>query len=389
MIYIHFPYCLYKCHYCDFNSYKTSLGSIPHDDYGNAVLKEIKLRQNLFNSTGFHFLGRDVSLTSVFLGGGTPSLMRPGDVEKILDRIKKYFLTHSSNLEITLEANPKTIDREKLRHFRQAGINRLSLGVQSLHDAYLERFGRIHTADEARLAIRDIAGAGFRSWNIDLIFGFPGQTLKEWEEDLSEVISFNPPHLSCYSLTVEEGTPFVQQVEKKLIKPPDPDLQATMFEMTESVLEEAGYLHYETSNYSKPGFESQHNLNYWRYGEYVGLGAGGVSFLTDHRKENYGYRTTNSKLPSAYIHSVTESPFWFETEQIPKQTACSEFMMMGLRLKEGVSPSRFKKLFGKDLQDSFSLALAHCRQEELMTPAGFALTQKGSLFANRALLSFM
>jgi len=318
------------------------------------------------------------------------------------------------------------IDRRKLKGFKEAGITRVSLGVQSLHEAYLTRFGRIHSADDAREAIREIANAGFNSWNIDLIFGFPGQSFKEWDQDLHEVLTFGAPHLSCYSFSVEGDAPYSKMVQKGLAPLPSEDLQATLFEVTEEVLSQASYSHYEVSNYAQAGFESRHNKNYWNYGNFVGLGAGAVSFLHDSKgpfdssratveglaqgrrgelvlrsfseggrdegRRRFGYRTTNIKSPQGYMRALLsgdEEGEWFELEEISQETAMAEFMMMGLRLTEGISSQNFQFLFDQSAEEHFADRFKKFRQKGWISREGYFLTKEGHLFSNRVIEEFL
>lgn len=367
---------------------------IPFENYHQSLLKELSLRDKMYLAGGNHFLKKGVELQSIFFGGGTPSLMPEKNVDQILKVINNFFHI-SGNTEITLEANPKTVTREKLLGFKNAGINRLSLGVQSFHDAYLASFGRIHSVYDAREAISWIGSAGFRSWNLDFIFGFPKQTLKEWEEDLDQVLSYKPPHLSCYAFTVESEAPYGKLVQQGIAQAPKEDLQADMMEKTILKLRDAGYQRYETSNYSFPGFESVHNLNYWKYGEYVGVGAGAVSFLRLPRNENnpggmklYGLRTSNFKSPRRYRDALLKE-LWFETEEIPVKVAMGEFMMMGLRLKRGVCGSDFRKFFGQDIKKPFGRLFESFRKKGLMNCGSLSLTSQGSLLANSVMADFL
>lgn len=378
-LYIHFPYCLYKCHYCDFNSYKMAADQIPADSYRLALISEIQQRRQLFEKTGCHYLP-STKLDSIFFGGGTPSLMSARDVEIILKEVGNHFQI-TPTTEITLEANPKTLNSKKLQEFRTVGINRISMGVQSLHDAYLSNFGRIHSASDAREAIKWIAESGLTSWNVDLMYGFPGQTLKEWKEEVSEVLTYHPPHLSCYSLTVEKGTRFAHDVDEGHQAAPSDERQAEMSQSCDKFLEQAGYNHYEVSNFCQPGHESRHNLNYWRYGVYIGLGAGAVSSFS-------GYRTTNEKLPQKYMEAVKGGD-WFSTEEISHETAMGEFMMMGLRLREGVNPQNFEKLFSTKMENYFQPAFAELREKGWLEKNRLALTPMGHLFSNQAVSAFL
>lgn len=389
-LYIHFPFCLYKCFYCDFNSYAKKFGEIPFKEYVLSLFTELKIRKELFLSHGAHFFGPNTSLKTIFFGGGTPSLMSKQDVECILNEVGGYF-KFDPDIEITLEANPKTISRKKLKQLKEAGINRISLGVQSLHDSYLKAYGRIHTADDARKILGDIALTGFKSWNADLMFGFPGQTSQEFEEDLLEIVSFSMPHLSCYALTVEEVTPYYAMIKQGRLMPPDDDLQAVLFQKTPELLKTKGYNRYEVSNFSLTGKECRHNLTYWNYGEYLGLGAGAVSFFHDQKNDLFGYRTTNVKSPDGYMRVGAKNflPLHFETESISKKTAMSEFMMMGLRLQKGVDSKRFFELFGMEINEVYRQEIIQNRRQKWMQQDPVALTQKGHQFSNRVISSFL
>ncbi len=386
-LYVHFPYCLYKCHYCDFNSYKTPFQHIPFDLYVQSIEKELVARRHLFNEKGKYFFPDHTEINTIFFGGGTPSLMRPSDVDQLLQLFSRFFSRHQ-DVEITLEANPKTLTLEKLTLLKDVGINRLSMGVQSFSEPYLSAFGRIHTADEARQAIREVSQV-FSSYNVDLIFGFPKQSLSDWKNNVEEIISYGPPHLSCYAFTVEKDAPYAKMVAAGATLP-DEDDQAEMMVWTSKRLQAAGYQHYETSNYCQPGFECRHNLNYWRYGPYLGLGAGAVSFLRCEKEDPWGWRTTNLKEPKNYLQALTgpkPTGFFSEEENILGRTAMAEFMMMGLRLKEGVQREVFKKLFGHSLEDVFSSPLEYCRQQGWLDD--LKLTPVGEMVSNRVVAQFL
>lgn len=390
-LYIHFPYCLYKCHYCDFNSHATPLTAIPSDDYVSTLIEELKKRKDDFESSGRNGFPVGASLETIFIGGGTPSLLAPSQLERLLDEIGRFFKI-SRVTEITLEANPKTIDHEKLRGFKNSGINRISVGVQSVNDRFLKPFGRIHSADDALEALSLVDQTGFSSWNADLIFGFPGQTLAEWKGELARLVALNPPHLSCYALTVEEETLYSHHVAMGKSARPDDDLQAAMLEETFFLLGATGYSSYEISNHARPGHSSRHNLNYWRYGSYLGIGAGAVSFFHTGAcgaPGMFGFRTTNLKDPKQYRNAVRGVKFpFFETEEISRKTAMGEFMMMGLRLKEGPDPSTFHRLFGSTLPATFSETLAGHRSQGLIAPGNFSLTGRGRMLANQVMADY-
>lgn len=440
-IYIHFPFCLYKCHYCDFNSYAYHIDSIPFSEYASSLMHEMLLRKNIFEKSGCHFFESRKNLKTLYFGGGTPSLMSIRNIEDILNAVGRYF-SLGSDIEITLEANPKTLTKEKLSELKQIGINRISVGIQSLHDSYLSSFGRIHSAGDARRILDEVSDAGFRSWNADLIFGFPGQSMEEWREDLREILKWNPPHLSCYAFSVEKGTPYEKRLKGGVVSSPVEDVQADMYDFAVEKLKSEGLNHYEISNFSRLKSESQHNLNYWRYGEYLGLGAGAVSFFrSSHNNSEFGYRTTNFKNPQRYmknwgpgsrthfkipsgrhpeasaegshestrgiLHSVQNDSRraqnddrGFEIgsgvggggadlENISTETAMGEYIMMGLRLKEGVDSKRFKKLFSINLEDRYLSIIEKYRDKGWLSRKNLGLTEKGFLFSNQVMGEFL
>lgn len=402
-LYLHLPYCLYKCHYCDFNSYAAKKENIPFQAYKTAVVNELRWRCEHDVGVNPHLA---LPLETVFIGGGTPSLFPP-DILKIM--LEEIFEVTGKCHDITMEANPGTVTEQSLYNFaQQAGVTRLSLGVQSLQDAYLGKYGRIHTAAEALQAIHGIRQAGFRSWSCDLMFGFPGQTLPEWQADLEKIVSYDPPHLSCYAFTVEKEAPYGRQVQMGHAPVPDDDIQADMFDWTKNFLETCGYEAYEISNFAKAGQQSWHNLNYWNYGSYLGLGAGAVSFL--HSDYPFvGYRQTGLKTPDQYLKhwlslanqkttdvgslvltSSKNTPFEVASyEPISVEVAMQEFMMMGLRLKSGVSSSYFKKYFGQDLEVTFAEPIQKARQKGWMYQDGLMLTEAGFHMANQVVGLFM
>lgn len=388
-IYIHFPYCLYKCHYCDFNSHAWEQGKIPHQEYVIALLTELNHRKNLFEAEGRHFYAAGTEIGTVFFGGGTPSLMRPGDVEKILTELQRFFV-FTGDVEITIEANPGTVTQKKLDDFCSAGVNRLSLGVQSLHDAYLARFGRIHTADEAINAIKSALCSQITNISTDLIFGFPGQTLAEWKSDLHAVLEFRLNHLSCYALTAEPDTIYSRQLAQRNLSETKPDVFADMLETTYELTDNRGISAYEISNFARPGFACRHNLAYWKYESYLGLGAGACSNWVDPLKV---IRTINHKSPQIYIGRgkkffvpcAVQNNSLFHTETIELKTAMKEFMMMGLRLKTGVGGNGFRKKFGVSLEDVFEDQLKQAIALGLLVEENncYCPTQQGFSLNNR------
>lgn len=370
-IYIHYPYCLYKCHYCDFNSHAYAKNDIPQNQYTQALLAELQRRRENFTESGTGFFADGTKIKTIFFGGGTPSLMNPRDLEKILDALRAIFI-FADDIEITLESNPGTVTLEKFRDFKSTGVTRVSLGVQSLHDQYLSKFGRIHTAREAHDAVEFAVAAGFQRVSTDLIYGFPNQTLNEWQKDLDEMLSWNLGHVSCYALTAEEGTEFAKSVKNQLVAETNSDLFADFQERTYACMAEAGRCAYEVSNFAIPGEESRHNLAYWNYESYLGLGAGACSQFVapltrpsdtlsprgEGRVRGAVIRCTNHKAPEHYMRTVTSAKSFYTTEIIDQTTAMKEFVMMGLRLQNGVDQKRFQDLFQKSFSEVFAKAIA-------------------------------
>lgn len=388
-IYIHFPYCLYKCHYCDFNSYAYEKKDIPQTNYLQALLTEIRLRRQIFAATGISFFADGDAIETVFFGGGTPSLMNPKDVELILAELRKSFV-FAPDIEITLESNPGTVTKQALADFKAAGINRVSIGLQSFHDEDLKRFGRIHTGMEGKRAIEAALESGITRVSGDLIFGFPDQTLRQWENNLDTILSFGLKHVSAYALTAEEGTQFTSEIRRGLLKETDAELFAAMQEATYDRFEAAELSAYEISNFAVPGEESRHNLGYWRYQAYVGLGAGAFStyFYADEKGEKqFAARESNHKVPEHYMRKVAEGADFFTTESLDKTTTIKEALMMGLRLSEGLDVTAFgnrfecslEELIPQSLKRHLELGVLHQKEKRLF------VTRKGFLLNNQLL----
>ncbi|HXG49841.1 MAG TPA: radical SAM family heme chaperone HemW [candidate division Zixibacteria bacterium] len=339
-LYVHIPYCGSKCPYCDFNSHVVP--AVPEAAYTDALVGELDARAGLEE-------WRDRAIQTVFFGGGTPSLFRPQSIARLLERAAARF-GFLRDCEITLEANPGTVDPEKLRGYRNCGINRISLGAQSFQPRLLRFLGRTHTAEETEQALAHVERSGFENFSLDLIYAVPGQTLEELDSDLRVALSFRPPHLSAYNLTIEEGTPFHRELAAGRLRPLGEEEEIEMADRIEQRLGEAGLLRYEISNYARPGFESRHNLNYWRGGDYLGLGAGAHSFARDGAHNAGGRRWWNEKSPARYIERVAESGFAAAgTEESDPEKAAGEFVLSGLRLSAGISLTAFSARFGKNL----------------------------------------
>jgi len=322
-LYIHVPWCVQKCPYCDFNSHEAK-AEIPEADYVAALLTDLESSLPLV-------WGRRVA--TIFIGGGTPSLLSGDAIDALLTGVRTR-IPLLPGAEITLEANPGTADAGHFAAYRAAGVNRLSLGIQSFDNRHLRALGRIHDSDEARRAIA-LAATHFERFNLDLMYGLPGQTLAEALADVEQALAFEPKHLSCYQLTLEPNTRFAAQPPTL----PEADLCADMQEAIEARLAVAGYRHYETSAFAQPGFECQHNLNYWLFGDYLGIGAGAHGKLTMHDRV---LRQMRWKQPAQYLKQVAAGQPVHEEQTVAADELPFEFMMNALRLVDGFDPALFE-----------------------------------------------
>ncbi len=321
-LYIHFPWCVKKCPYCDFNSHEVKT-SFDENAYLTALRADLEAAMPLI-------WGRKIY--TIFIGGGTPSLMSAAGVDRLLSDLRSL-LPIDAAAEITMEANPGTFEAEKFRQYRLSGINRLSIGIQSFNSKHLSSLGRIHNGDEAQRAI-EIAAKNFDNFNLDLMFALPSQTLVESVSDLEIALSFQPNHLSMYHLTLEPNTYFAKFPPAI----PDDDLSSEMQEQIQTRMTAAGYRHYEVSAFAKPGHESRHNLNYWNFGDYLGVGAGAHSKLSfPHRI----VRQVRHKQPKAFIESAMRGDAVQETREIAKDELAFEFMLNALRLNQGFEAGLF------------------------------------------------
>ena len=338
-IYVHWPFCAAKCPYCDFNSHVRK--SVDEKAWAAAYALELR-----------HWAERmgdeRLRVDSVFFGGGTPSLMAPQTVETVLDAIAEHFAL-APDSETTLEANPASSDAARFAGFRAAGINRLSLGVQSLIDSELKALGRWHTAEEA-LAAFELAREIFPRTSFDLIAARPDQTPQSWRDELNAALARAPSHLSIYHLTIEDGTPFAAAAKKGTLRVPGEDIAAAIYETTQDLCAAAGLPAYEISNHAKPRDESRHNLVYWRYGEYLGVGPGAHGRITVNGEKR---ATSTVKKPEDWLASVMATGHGLERdESVSAPEQADEFLLMGLRLSEGIDPSRYERLAGKRISQS-------------------------------------
>jgi len=336
-LYIHLPWCVKKCPYCDFNSHEFSSTGFEEENYIEALIRDL-------DSELPRIWGRTIN--TVFIGGGTPSLFSPESLDKLLSAIRARLNIHPA-IEITLEANPGTAEAEKFRGFREIGINRLSLGVQSFNDKYLKSLGRIHDAAQAHHAIELSQAAGFENYNIDLMFGLPGQSISDALEDLDKAVTHSPTHISWYQLTIEPNTVF----NSKPPKLPNDDDIWSMQEQGQSFLESKGFKQYEISAYAKDKHPALHNLNYWQFGDYLGIGAGAHGKITNVAERKIE-RYTRHKIPKRYIELAGTNAAITETRVLARDELALEFVMNAFRLIDGVSTHLFSDRTGLPLKSA-------------------------------------
>lgn len=372
-LYVHYPWCIQKCPYCDFNSH-TLKQELDETAYIQAMLRQLEQTLPMV-------WGRPIR--SIFFGGGTPSLFSEKGLNEFLSQARAL-LGFSPQIEITLEANPGTVDFAKFAAFRQAGINRLSMGIQSFDDQKLKSLGRIHSAKEAEKAIAEAKGAGFENFNLDLMFALPEQTLEQAVADIEQALAFEPPHLSHYQLTLEPNTPFYKQPPIL----PDEDLAWEMQTACQELIGTAGYEHYEVSAYAKPGRECTHNLNYWQFGDYIGLGAGAHGKITM-APQGRVLRTQMPASPGGYVQAIQSGQFGRQFAVEP-QELIFEFMLNALRLQHGFSLKLFTEHTGLSL-GSIEMQLQSLQEEGLISvDQGYLrLSDKGKIYLNHVVGSFL
>ncbi|WP_316173479.1 MULTISPECIES: radical SAM family heme chaperone HemW [unclassified Bradyrhizobium] len=362
-VYVHWPFCLSKCPYCDFNSHVRH-AAIDQDRFARAFAQEIA-------TTAARIGPRTV--TSIFLGGGTPSLMQPQTVGAILDAIGRHWHV-AGDVEVSLEANPTSVEATRFAGYRAAGVNRVSLGVQAMDDASLKMLGRLHTAEEAMKAVA-IARHAFERYSFDLIYARPDQTPAMWTEELTRAIGEAAEHLSLYQLTIEEGTPFFGLHAAGKLKTPDEGLARTLYDVTQEICGRHGLPAYEISNHARPGAECRHNLVYWRGHEYAGIGPGA------HGRLDIGgirHATATDKRPEAWLMRVESNGHGVMTDdELNREERADEFLLMGLRLAEGIDPQRYARISGRTL-DPRRIALLREEGAIAVDPDGrLRVTQDG------------
>jgi len=369
-LYIHIPFCISKCIYCDFNS--IVIKSQVVDEYLKAVEKELQ------SAAGGY------SFTTVFIGGGTPTVLNETQLDRLLSMIAKY--VDVTNLkEYSIEVNPGTLSDEKTFIMKNSHVDRISIGIQSFNDRYLKLLGRIHSANEAKDVFFNLREKGFKNISIDLIYGYPAQTLNEWKKDLRECCNLGPEHISAYCLTYEEGTPIVEMAESGALKKLSEEEELEMYEFTNDFLCDKDYNHYEISNFAKQGKECQHNTVYWENREYIGIGAGAFSYVN-------GERYCNIKNVKEYVSSViSKKKLICFSEKLPQKERASEILIMALRMTSGISRKEFIQRSGFDLNELFEKQLKNLTQAGLINydDERIKLTKKGLSVADSIMMEFM
>lgn len=397
-LYIHIPFCMKKCAYCDFLSGPAPRETI--DRYVTALVAEIRQYQKL---------AENYRVTTIFFGGGTPSILSGGQMKEIFAALRDVFEIQA-DAEITMEANPGTVTKENLQAYRACGINRISFGLQSVDDEELKLLGRVHTMRQFEESYDLARKAGFQNINVDLISAIPGQTVESWERTLDTVIRMNPEHISAYSLIIEEGTPFYEiygenakeeqdsrcercladdgkqmDIGKNFPKLPDEEAERRMYELTAEKLEAAGYLQYEVSNYAKPGYACRHNKGYWQRVEYLGIGTGAASLIENERYQHISdtdlYIRANGKLDQ--IEEEKETLDW--------NAQVEETMFLGLRMKEGVNKQKFRERYHREIQEVYGEVLEKLKEEGLLCEEEerICLTKRGNDLSNYVLAQFL
>ena len=395
-IYVHIPFCAKKCAYCDFLSFPGNMRM--RREYTDKLLEEIRIQSSFV---------REYQVDTIFLGGGTPSVLDVTDITAIMGTLKEHY-DIAPDAEITIEVNPGTVKMEGLVAYREAGINRVSMGLQSADDTELRYLGRIHTYDEFLKSFQRVRMAGFTNVNVDLISAMPGQTPESWRNTLKKTAMLKPEHISAYSLIVEEGTPFYDrygghvEMESYEMSPeerrrlmalpdlPDEDTEREMYYMTRNCLAEQGYERYEISNYARPGFECRHNVGYWTGTEYLGLGLGASSYLE-------GCRFHNTSDFQSYVsaHFDDEAEFCQalrqDMEQLSVKSKMEEFMFLGLRLTRGVSVEGFITRFGQSIRNVYGGVIDKLEREGLLEHKNgyYHLTERGLDLSNYAMSLFL
>lgn len=372
-LYIHIPFCVSKCNYCDFNSFKLN------KELKHRYIKDLKKEMLLYKDEF-----REKEITSIFLGGGTPSILESEEISEIFFNIKSNF-NIKKDAEITIECNPGTLSKEKLITMKDLGINRLSIGLQATQDYHLKSIGRIHTYEEFVKNYKEALYIGFKNINIDLMYALPNQNFDEWKDSLEKIVKLNPSHISAYSLILEEGTKLHDMYEKNEFKMIDEDTDIKMYNYTINYLKDNGYNQYEISNYSKSGFKCNHNILYWKCNHYIGLGPGASGYINNYRYKNleslndYHEKLLNNEKPIDFI------------DELSIEDKIQEKIFMGLRMNEGIKFAEFKDEFDLDFKERFKDVLKRLKENKLIIEDEFGIkfTQEGREISNSIFIEFM
>ncbi|EGT4530492.1 TPA: radical SAM family heme chaperone HemW [Clostridioides difficile] len=387
-LYVHIPFCVKKCKYCDFNSYKMDIDSkkryiedlkIEMELYSNKLYKDNKYKNKECCS-----LNKNDKITSIFVGGGTPSILTSDEIREVFISIKEMF-DIDENAEITIECNPGTLTLEKLKTMKEIGINRLSIGLQAVQEKHLNFIGRIHTYEEFEKNYKDALSVGFKNINVDLMYSLPNQTLCDWKETLEKVVHLNPTHISAYSLILEEGTELYNMYESNKFELIDENVDIEMYEYTINYLKSKGYNQYEISNYSKEGYNCEHNILYWECEHYIGIGAGASGYINENRYNNV------ESLEDYHLSLVKREKPIQENEILSEKDMIEEKIFMGLRMNKGIKFEDFKKKFGIDFREKYNKQIEMLLARKLINQSfeGIQLTQKGREISNSVFIEFM
>lgn len=378
-IYVHIPFCKQKCRYCDFTSFSNRNEYI--NEYVKAVLYEIDAKAEKYNLNG-----EKLNIDTIYIGGGTPSIISEQYIEEILNKIRQKFNV-LDNAEITIEVNPGTVNEDKLKKYLQAGINRISIGLQSSKDELLKMLGRIHTYEQFEQVYEMVRNVGYKNVNVDLMIGLPNQTLSDVQDTLNKIVLKNPEHISVYSLIVEENTMMNDLIEKNILKLPDEELERKMYWNVKETLQKNGYIHYEISNFAKPGFESKHNSNCWDQHSYIGLGLAAHSYFD-------GVRFSNTENLKDYIRNCNDKNYEENVvvhEKQDKNKMMNEYMLLGLRKINGINICDFNKKFSCEFKEFYKDKLTKLQELGLieLENNNIKLTNKGLDLANQVWIEFI
>lgn len=373
-LYIHVPFCAQKCNYCDFNSYKIEEKN-QKTDYLISIRKEMELYKEEFKNKEF---------TSVFLGGGTPSILTPEELTTLMENIYSNF-NIGKDAEITMECNPGTLDKAKLKAIKSLGINRLSMGLQVTQDHHLKYIGRIHTYEQFEKNYKDAIEVGINNINVDLMYSLPNQSFDEWKETLNKIINLNPSHISAYSLILEEGTKFYDMYLNKEFELNDEEVDINIYNYTIDTLYKNGYHQYEISNYSKEGYECKHNIVYWQCDNYLGLGPGASGYINNYRYSNICDIKGYNKCLEYDKRPIEEKNI------LSKKDEMEEFIFMGLRMNKGINLDEFYKRFNIDFKHRYNDILDKLKNLNLIIEQNnnIILTQRGREISNTVFVEFI